>query len=151
MMDEYSTRQQNNQEPQTTDTEVEIEQVASQPNVVVEKTISAPTESTITVEETITAPHENEGNWSFIFTARNISGYVRQVKSLGQRIPFHRSFCAPETWKLPDGNVLKLELVHALHPDAPFICLFDYDTNSDLAFVQTLLDGNGQEIHKIGK
>lgn len=52
---------------------------------------------------------------------------------------------------MPDGQSLKVELVHALHPDAPFICLIDYSETSDMAFVQTLLDGNGQEIHKIGK
>lgn len=69
---------------------------------------------------------------------------------MGQQVPYHRNFCRPQTWELPNGAMFNVELVHALHPEAPFICLFDYEHTSDMAFVQTLIDGNGQEIHKIG-
>jgi hypothetical protein len=91
----------------------------------------------------------SRGDSTWIFVAKGISGYVRHVKTLSQRVPYHRNFCSAQDWTLPDGKTIKVELVHALHPDAPFICLFDYDTTTDMFFVQTLLDGNGKEIHKI--
>jgi len=90
-----------------------------------------------------------DANWTYVFATKGITGYVRHVKNLSQRLPYHRNFCTAQDWVLPDGKSIKVELVHALHPDAPFICLFDYDNSIDMFFVQTLLDGNGQEIHKI--
>jgi hypothetical protein len=92
---------------------------------------------------------ESATDWTFLFTAKGITGYIYHVKNLGSRVPYHRNFCSSETWKMPDGQELKVELVHALHPDAPFICLIDVNEASDMAFVQTLIDGNGQELHKI--
>jgi len=96
-----------------------------------------------------TSSRQNDSAWTYIFATKGITGYVRHVKGLTNRVPYHRNFCSAQDWVLPDGKTIKVELVHALHPDAPFICLFDYDNTIDMFFVQTLLDGSGEEIHKI--
>jgi len=120
-------------------------------SAVIEEQVLTPAQEmpSISQERRVSVSSDRGTDWTFVFNAKGISGYVRHVKSLGERVPFNRNFCASETWTLPDGNTLKVELVHALHPDAPFICLLDCEHLSDIAFVQTLLDGTGKEIHRI--
>ncbi|KAI6240595.1 hypothetical protein M3Y99_00428700 [Aphelenchoides fujianensis] len=90
-----------------------------------------------------------EPDWSFVFESKGLSGLLRHIKHSDHSLAFRRRIAPEQEWRLPDGKVLHVELVPALHPDAPFICSFKEDPPMDMAFVQTLVDGHRQDVHRI--
>ncbi|KAI6204955.1 hypothetical protein M3Y94_00737500 [Aphelenchoides besseyi] len=90
-----------------------------------------------------------ETDWSFVFKSKGLTGLLRHIKHNRNHHSAGRRITAEHEWRLPDGKVLHVELAYALHEEAPFICTFKEDPPTEMAFIQTLVDANGTEIHRI--